>query len=435
MSCVSNDFSDRIVRQATQIQSLFERGRGEEAIGALLVEIGPVYGVPRHAPRVLTFGTRLLRAGDPQKALSYFNNVLSPNDRADWGLYGRALAHWLLGQDAQAEADLTQAIAIAEERQKWRRGGPYGHARLYRVFSQVIVWSHIADLPLYHLALGNGPQAEQMVRDALSHAPFPLFHVATQRLKDFVLLFPDDAQAQSLLALLQERLQQGDAPDLIDPSVRQVAAIKAAFDPEHTIESVVARQEARIQSLFDQGQVAEAIWELDQVVGILRKPPRLATAGTELLRTGDLQEAMSYFARFLSTNDGSDWSLYARGLAHRLLGEEDQAQADLAQAIAVAETYQQPCHFDVDGPVARMVERYRQEVTWAHRIDLPLYHLALGNAQQAEQMVRDALSQAPFALLQLATRGLEDLVALFPDDAQARALHVLLQAHLEERQP
>jgi hypothetical protein len=41
--------------------------------------------------------------------------------------------------------------------------------------------------------------------------------------------------------------------------------------------------------------------------------------------------------------------------------------------------------------------------------DLPLYHLALGNAQQAEQMVRDALSQAPFALLSLAARGLEDL--------------------------
>jgi hypothetical protein len=41
--------------------------------------------------------------------------------------------------------------------------------------------------------------------------------------------------------------------------------------------------------------------------------------------------------------------------------------------------------------------------------DLPLYHLALGNAQQAERMVRDALSQAPVALLPLAARELEDL--------------------------
>jgi len=435
MDRISIDFSDRIVRQATQIHSLFERGRGEDAIGALLAEIGPVYGVPQHAPRVLAFGTRLLKAGDPQKALSYFDNVLSPNDRCDWGLYGRALAHRLLGQDAQAEADLSQAIALAEERQQWRRGGPYGHATLYRTFSRVIVWSHIADLPLYHLALGHGPQAEKLVRDALSQAPFPLFHVAARRLEDFVLLFPDDAQAQSLLALLQERLERGDAPELIEPSVRQFAAINAAFDPEHTIESVVARQETRIQSLFDQGQVAEAIWELDQVAGILRKPPRLATAGAELLRTGDLQEAVFYFTRFLSTNEGSDWSLYGRGLAHRLLGEEDQAQADLAQAVAVAETYQRPCRFDVDGPVARMYERYRQEFTWAHKIDLPLYHLALGNAQQAERMVRDALAQAPVALLQWAARGLEDFVALFPDNAQARGLQGLLQAHLDERQP
>jgi tetratricopeptide (TPR) repeat protein len=435
MSFKFNEFSDRVVRLATQIQSLFEQGRGEEAIGVLLAEIGPVYGVPRHAPRVVKFGTRLLRAGDPQKALAYFDNVLSPNDHCDWGLYGRALAHRLLGQDAQAEADLAQAIAIAEDRQQWRRGGPYGHATLYRIFSREIVWSHIADLPLYHLALGNGPQAEQMIRDALSQAPFVLFHVAAQRLKDLTLLFPDDTQAQSLLALLQERLQQGDAPDSIDPSVHQLATIQAAFDPEHTIESVVARQQARIQSLFDQGQVEEAIWELDQVIGILRKPPHLATAGAELLRTGDLQEAVSYFTRFLSANDSSDWSLYGRGLAHRLLGDEAQAQADLAQAVAVAETHQQARRFDFDGPVARMYARYRQDITWAHRIDLPLYHLALGNAQQAEQMVRDALSQAPVALLPLAARGLEDLAGLFPDDAQARALRVLLQGHLQERQP
>jgi hypothetical protein len=62
--------------------------------------------------------------------------------------------------------------------------------------------------------------------------------------------------------------------------------------------------------------------------------------------------------------------------------------------------------------------------------DLPLYHLALGNAQQAEQMVRDALSQAPIALLPLAARGLEDL-GLFPDDAQAQALLALLRDRLQ----
>ena len=209
MCCRFNEFSDRIVRQATQVQSLFEQGRGEEAIGVLLAEIGPVYGIPRHAPRVVTFGTRLLKAGDPQKALSYFNNVLSPNDRCDWGLYGRALAYRLLGQDAQAEADLAQAIAIAEDRQQWRRGGPYGGATLYRIFSREIVWSHIADLPLYYLALGNGPQAEQMVRDALSQAPIALLPLAARGLEDLAGLFPDDAQAQALLALLQDRLQLG----------------------------------------------------------------------------------------------------------------------------------------------------------------------------------------------------------------------------------
>jgi hypothetical protein len=64
--------------------------------------------------------------------------------------------------------------------------------------------------------------------------------------------------------------------------------------------------------------------------------------------------------------------------------------------------------------------------------DLPLYHLALGNAQQAEQMVRDALSQAPIALLPLAARGLEDLAGLFPDDAQAQALLALLRDHLQQ---
>jgi hypothetical protein len=64
--------------------------------------------------------------------------------------------------------------------------------------------------------------------------------------------------------------------------------------------------------------------------------------------------------------------------------------------------------------------------------DLLLYHLALGNAQQAEQMVRDALSQAPIALLPLAARGLEDLASLFPDDARAQALLALLRDHLQQ---
>jgi hypothetical protein len=63
--------------------------------------------------------------------------------------------------------------------------------------------------------------------------------------------------------------------------------------------------------------------------------------------------------------------------------------------------------------------------------DLSLYHLALGNAQQAERMVRDALSQAPVALLQLAARELEDLAGLFPDDAQAQALLALLRDRLQ----
>jgi hypothetical protein len=67
------------------------------------------------------------------------------------------------------------------------------------------------DLPLYHLALGNAQQAEQMVRDALSQAPVALLQLAARELEDFTLLFPDDAQARALLTLLRDRLQQGDA--------------------------------------------------------------------------------------------------------------------------------------------------------------------------------------------------------------------------------
>jgi tetratricopeptide (TPR) repeat protein len=422
--------SETIDRKAAKIQSFLEQGRGEEAIAALLSEIDPLVGVFRQAPRIIPIGTQMLLAGDLQKALGYFNNVLEANESPDRAWYGRALTYRLLGEDAQAQADLTQAIAIAEGRRQQRNTSPYGPAWLYRMFRQEITWVHVIDLPLYHLALGNMQQAEQMYREALPQAHLAVLELAAERLQDFGTLFPDNPQVHTLYTLLQERLQQSDVPNPTDPETRQFAKIRAAFDPEHSIDGAVTRQEARIQSLFEQGQAEEAIWELDQILVVLRQPPRLVATGTQLLQAGDPQEALAYFTQMIEGNDTSDWAFYGRALAHRLLGEEAQAQADLTQAIAIAETYKQGCHFDYAGPVARLYEKYRQEIIWAHTIDLPLYHLALGHAQQAEQMVREALAQAPPTLLPVAAGRLQDFAALFPDNAQAQALNGLLQEHI-----
>jgi hypothetical protein len=68
---------------------------------------------------------------------------------------------------------------------------------------------------------------------------------------------------------------------------------------------------------------------------------------------------------------------------------------------------------------------------WSNMLNLALYHLAAGAAEEARRLYQEALAGgAPLYVLREAIHDLDDFLALFPDHPQAQAMRDLLQAHL-----
>ncbi|MCL6511147.1 MAG: hypothetical protein K6U78_10695 [Anaerolineae bacterium] len=128
---------------------------------------------------------------------------------------------------------------------------------------------------------------------------------------------------------------------------------------------------------------------------------------------GQYQPAVADFTRAIEL-DPADWRLYNRALLYQKMGQAGPAEADLAAA------------------VRRAQEAYQKEPQeWNNTLNLALYHLAAGAADEAERLYREAIAGgAPVGALREALRRLDDLLALFPAHPQAQAMRDLLQAHL-----
>jgi len=128
------------------------------------------------------------------------------------------------------------------------------------------------------------------------------------------------------------------------------------------------------------------------------------------------EEALADFDRAIELEPGNGWYLYDRALTHRAMGRVDQAQADLSAAIR------------------RVREQYEQDPQdWRNALNLALYHLAAGEADEAERLYEEALAGgAPPHRIRDALRDLDDFLALFPDHPQAQAMRDMLQEYLQE---
>jgi tetratricopeptide (TPR) repeat protein len=129
---------------------------------------------------------------------------------------------------------------------------------------------------------------------------------------------------------------------------------------------------------------------------------------------GRYEEALADFNRAIEL-DPNDWYLYDRALTHQALGQTDQAQADLTAAIQRAQ------------------EVYEEKPqNWQNTFNLALYHLAAGEAEEAERLYQAALSSSASSYhIRKAIHDLDDFLALFPDHIQAQAMRHLLQQHLQ----
>jgi tetratricopeptide (TPR) repeat protein len=128
------------------------------------------------------------------------------------------------------------------------------------------------------------------------------------------------------------------------------------------------------------------------------------------------EEALRDFDRAIDLDPDNDWVLYQRALTRQALERTGEAWQDLAAAIG------------------RAKEAHRVDPEdWNNTLNLALYCLAAEETEKADQHYRAAVfGDASPADFRMAVRDLDDLLALFPDHSQARAMRDRLQQYLEE---
>jgi tetratricopeptide (TPR) repeat protein len=125
------------------------------------------------------------------EALADFNRAIDLKSEDDWYFYNRALVYRAINQTDKARSDLALAIKLAK--QTWEKD-PQD-------------WRNTFNLALYYLTVEYTPTAEQLYRYALSQgASLEYIREAIQDLNDFLNVFPDNVQAQSMQQLLQSAL-------------------------------------------------------------------------------------------------------------------------------------------------------------------------------------------------------------------------------------
>ncbi|GBE94769.1 tetratricopeptide repeat protein [Nostoc cycadae] len=126
------------------------------------------------------------------EALQDFNLAINLDADNDYYLYTRGLTYKALQQKDKAQADLELAIKIAK--QSYEKDAKN--------------WRNTFNLALYYLAAEDPKSAEDLYHYALSQsASLHIKLEAIQDLKDFLTIFPNHVQAQSMRELLQSSLK------------------------------------------------------------------------------------------------------------------------------------------------------------------------------------------------------------------------------------
>ena len=192
--------ADYLASLDAEVERLLAEGRTYDAVRCLDGALGVVARTPGDA---IAAGTRLMRQRDMEGALRHFNGVIAEHFAHDHARYGKALALRALGRAVEAEAELRRAVELAEDRRRSLADAPDGPIYgLYMKHELLVRWAHIADLPLYHLALGDARSAERAVREAIAQAPAPLLAMLHSRLADFAAIAMDNVKVRSLRRLL-----------------------------------------------------------------------------------------------------------------------------------------------------------------------------------------------------------------------------------------
>ena len=124
-------------------------------------------------------------------ALSYFDQALELRPNNDWAHYQRGLIYLIRDETSLTHQAITHAIEMARPRYE---DNPQN-------------WRNTFQLALYRLVNGETKTARQLYQEAIiGQPPQSSIREAADDVTDFLRFFPDHAQAQTMLELLQEGL-------------------------------------------------------------------------------------------------------------------------------------------------------------------------------------------------------------------------------------
>jgi tetratricopeptide (TPR) repeat protein len=336
--------------------------------------------------------------GRYDEALADFDRAIELKPDHAWAIASRGLTYRLMERYEEALADFDRAIELVEPGVAWylaHRGETY--------------W----EMERYEEALADFNRAIDLEPDsAWAIASRGQVYRALERYQEAL---ADLNQAIELdLKLIWAVAERGETYREMERYKEALADFNRAIDLRPGVAWDLAHrgETYRLMERYE-----EALADFDRAIGL---DPDDAWA---IAHRGDIyrlmeqyEEALADFDRAIELETDGDWYLYDRALAYRALGQTEQAQADLTAAIQ------------------RALEMYEKEPQdWQNRFNLALYNLAIGEAEEAERLYREALSggASPHRISETFS-DLNDFLALFPDHAQALAMRDLLQEHLQK---
>jgi tetratricopeptide (TPR) repeat protein len=384
-----------------------------------------------HAVTLASRGETYRLIGRYENSLVDFDRATELNSNYAWAIARRGVAYGQMRRYEEALADFNCAIelnpddawAIASRGETCRRMKRYDDALadfnraielnsdyIWAISSRGVTYRQIGSydkaLADLHRAIESNPDYTEAI--ASRGETYRRMGCYDEALADFdraIELNPDYAEA---IASRGVTYGQVGCYDEALADFTRVIELK----PNYTW-AIASRGEAyRRMGLYDDARV-----DFDRAIEL--KPSytwAIASRGVTYLLMGRYEEALTDFGRAIELGPENDWYFYNRALVYRVMGRTSEARTDVTVAIQFAR------------------QRYEQSPQDKLNIfNLALYYLAAGEAERAERLYRQVLSDgaSPY-LIRGAILTLEIFLKVLPNHPQAQVMRDLLQQHLQE---
>ena len=386
---------------------------------------------PDNAWAIACRGEIYREMGRYEDALADYNHAVELNPDDTWAIAGRGFTYQLMNRYDKALADYNRAIELDPN-------NTFAIEQRRRVYLK---------MRCYEEALADFSRAiEQSPNDARLLAPRGLIYQRLERyeeaLADYnraIELNPDYAWAIAGRGETYQRMGRYE---------ESLTDFDQAIELNPNNDWAIASR-GKIYRLM--GRCEEALTDFDRAIKL--DPDNtwaIASRGETYRRMGHYEEALADLDRSVELDADYTWAIAGRGETYRLMGCYEEALADFNQAIeldpeytwAIAHcglTHQLMGHYEeartkLAAAIEAVRARYEEEPQeWPNTLNLALYNLAAGRAEESERLYREALSSgASLYHVREAVFNLDDLLSLFPDHPQARAMRDLLQERLRE---